>query len=357
MADEAAFMAQLPETDRNPFRNLALLRPQAPSERQLQLVEGLARHLASPRLLTLIARTPHWLVHGQVLQALAGNEATPEPLRRDLEMAVSLFDLMRELDQAPADQKEERADTIKHLYQQLPPDLRPIVKRQAKQLARPVHASGLTQELPALPSGDPDWESLTTPPSDPEPVAPPLRASKPDRLVRAETTLIPEDLQGFLLDPDPDLRAAALANPALSEELLLPVLPRCAVPELFEEAYAEARWYFRDPVRQAIYDAPHCPDTLARKVANSHDLVTLMEEGDQSLPALHRTVCLFTQLDETEYQYLTLWAKRKAPSMLRVIKIFFDRLQRRLANQASGSAASPNEGPWVSLKERVRLAG
>lgn len=100
--NEAAFMARLPEQDRIPFRNLALIRPQAPTPGQLQLVESLARNLASPRLLTLIARTPHWVVSGPVLLALAGNEATPEAMRRDLELAVSLFDLVRELDRSPA---------------------------------------------------------------------------------------------------------------------------------------------------------------------------------------------------------------------------------------------------------------
>ncbi len=95
---------------------------------------------------------------------------------------------------------------------------------------------------------------------------------------------------------------------------------------------------------------------MAKKVAHSRDLVDLLEQGTQSRPALHRAVCLFTQLDESEYQYLTLWAKRRAPNMLRVIKIFFDRLQRRRANQASGIAASTGEGRWVSLKERVYMA-
>jgi hypothetical protein len=349
-------MAQLPEAERNHFRNLALIRPQVPTETQLLLVEGLARNLASPRLLTLIARTPHWLVHGQVLQALAENEATPEPLRRDLELAVSLFDLVRDLDRAPAAQKEERSEAVKQLYQLLPLELRSIVKQQAKQLARSVHASGLTMDLPPLPPGDPDWEALTTPPRGPARSAPPFTLSKQDRLARAESTLIAEDLREFLLDPDPDLRAAALCNPGLSEDVLVPALPQCTVPELFEETYAEARWYFRDPVRRAICDSPHCPEGIAKKVAHSRELVDLLEQGTQSRPALHRAVCLFTQLDESEYQYLTLWAKRKAPNMLRVIKIFFDRLQRRRANQASGIAASTGEGRWVSLKERVYMA-
>ena len=356
MADEVAFMAQLPETDRIHFRNLTLIRPQVPTEGQLLLVEGLARTLSSPRLLTLITRTPHWLVHGPVLQALAENEATPELLRRDLEMAVSLFDLVRDLDRAPAAEKEERADTVKHLYQQLPLELRAIVKQQAKQLARNVHASGQTMELPALPSGEQDWESLTALPRSPEPKPVPFRLSKQDLLTRAETTPILEDLQAFLLEPDPDLRAAALRNPALSEEVLLPAIPHCAVPDLFEEIYAEARWYFRDPLREAVYGSPHCPGDLAKKVALSRDLVALLEQGAQGRPALHPIVCLFTQLDESEYQYLTMWAKLRAPNMLRVIKIFFDRLQRRRANQASGVSATQSEGRWVSLKERVYMA-
>lgn len=349
-------MARLPEPDRLPFRNLALIRPQVPTPAQLQLIEGMARDLTSPRLLTLIARTPHWLAHGPVLQALAENEATPEALRRDLELAVALFDQVRELDRAPAGEREERAETIRTLYQQLPLDLRAIVKQQAKQLARAVRPSGQTLELPPLPAGDPDWEALTSPPRTREPQRPALRLGRPELLVRAETTPIVEELGAFLLDADAGLRAAALRNPALSEEVLAPAFPRCTAPGLFEDVYAEARWYFRASLREAIYEAPHCPCALARKLAHSRDLIALLEGGARDPRALHRAVCLFTQLDESEYQYLTHWAKRRTPAMLRVLKIFFDRLQRRRANQASGIAAEGGDGRWVSLKERVFMA-
>jgi hypothetical protein len=348
-------MAQLPEPDRLVFRNLALIRSQVPTDAQLELVESLARSLASPRLLTLIARTPHWLASGAVLRALAENPATPEILRRDLEQAVALFDQMRDLDQAPAVEKAQRSEHIKALYQQLPLDLRSIVKQQAKQLARPVAGSGLTLELPPIPSGEPDWAALTAPPRSPEP-GPVPGLPKPVLLVQAGTTPVRAELLDFLLDPDPDIRATALGNPALSEEVLVPAFPRCQTPDLFEQTYAEARWYFRDPVRAAMYDSPHCPVALARKLGHSRDLVALLQQGDQGGRALHRAVCLFAQLDESEYQYLTFWAKRQAPSMLRVIKIFFDRLQRRRVNQASGMSTNPGEGRWVSLKERVFMA-
>ena len=352
---EFAFMAELPEQDRLHFRNLALIRPQIPTERQLLLIESLARTLASPRLLTLIARTPHWLVHGPVLQALADNEGTPEPIRRDLEMVVALFDLMRDMDQAPAQEKEERAETVKTVYQQLPPDLKPIVKQQAKLLARTVHPTGTTLELPAIPSGEQDWAALT---ALPQPLAStlPVRPATVDLLARAQTTAALEELQGFLQDPDGDIRAAALLNPALSEDALLAALGQCPSSEFLEEVYGEARWYFREQVRESLYGAPHCQAPLARKIATSRDLVALLERPGKGPSNLRRTVSLFTQLDETEYQYLTYWAKRRAPNMLRVIKIFFDRLQRRRVNQASGFSSSQGEGQWVSLEERVFMA-
>jgi hypothetical protein len=350
------FMAELPEQDRLHFRNLALIRPQVPTEGQLLLIESLARNLGSARLLTLIARTPHWLVHGPVLQALAENEATPEPIRRDLELAVSLFDLMRDLDRAPGAEKEERAETIKTVYQQLSPALKPIVKQQAKLLAKAVSGSGNTMELPAIPTGEQDWQALTQPPRAQELVVSTFRVSKQDLLGRAETTHILQDLQDSLLDPDPDIRAAAQRNSALSEEVLLSCLPLCGVPDLFEEIYGEARWYFREAIRESIYGAPCCPEPIAKRMARSRDLVALLEASARGRRDLRQAVSLFSQLDETEYQFLTYWAKRKAPNMLRVIKVFYDRLQRRRANQASGLSSSQGEGRWVSLEERVFMA-
>ena len=52
---EVPFLQELSEQERLHFRNLVLIRPQLPSESQIQLIEGLARSLRAPRLLTLIA--------------------------------------------------------------------------------------------------------------------------------------------------------------------------------------------------------------------------------------------------------------------------------------------------------------
>jgi hypothetical protein len=347
------FLLKLPEADRLHFRNLALIRPQLPTERQLELIESLARNLASPRLLTLISRTPHWLVHMPVLQALAANEGTPEPIRRDLELAVALFALMREMEKAPEDEKDERAEAVKALYQQLPKDLKPIVKQLAKQMAKAVSSSGTTLELPPLPVESPDWEALTLPPVDDRPAPAPRPVPVRERAVTAESTLIQEDLQRLLLDEAGEVRCAALRNPALSEEALLASLVVSTNPDLFEDVYQEARWYFKDAVRLAVVAAPLCPSAMARRVLATRDLVGLLETGSQDRRLLHRVVSLFTQAEESEYQYLTFWAKRKAPAMLRVIKVFFDRLQRRRVNQASGLSPVQAEGRWLSLEERV----
>ncbi|BDU78816.1 hypothetical protein [Mesoterricola sediminis] len=354
-------LLSLPEPDRPHFRNLALIRPQLPTERQLELVENLARTLASPHLLALIARTPHWLVHPPVLHGLAANEATPEGLRRDLEMAVSLFDLMREMDRAPEGEKAERAEAVKALYQELPGELRPVVKQMAKHMARSVHATGTTLELPPLPSGDPDWEALLRLPPAPGPVRPAYRMSSADRTAQAESTLVQEDLGRFLADEESRVRIAALRNPALSEDTLHGALEAAQAPGLFEEIYQEARWYFKESIREALWTSPFCPGELARRMGATRDLILALERGAAAPGGLdrrrlRRVVSLFTQAEESEYQYLTWWAKRKAPTMLRVIKVFFDRLQRRRATQASGLSPSQAEGRWVSLEERVFLA-
>ncbi len=353
---EAPFLLTLPDSDRLHFRNLALIRPQVPTERQLELIENLARNLSSPRLLTLISRTPHWLVHAPVLHALAGNESTPESIRRDLEMAVSLFDLMREMERAPDHEKDERADAVKAIYQDLPGELKPIVKQLAKQLARPVNSTGSTMEMPPLPTENADWEALTALPSTRGSVGETYRASKKDRAATAEATLVQEDLQQALMDEEAEVRAAALRNPALSEELLLTCIPGCATVDLFEDIYVEARWYFKESIREALAGAPYCPEAMGKKISGTRHLVQLLERGERTRRQLHRIVSLFTQLEESEYQYLTFWAKRQAPSMLRVIKIFFDRLQRRRTNQASGLSPAQSEGRWVSLEERFFMA-
>ena len=350
------FLATFSNQERLHFRNLVLLRPQLPSERQYQLIEGLARNLANPRLLTLIARTPHWLLHAPIIQALAENDATPEPIRRDLELAVSLFDLMHTMDRAPAPEREERADTIKVVYAQLPLDLKAIVKQQLKQLARQVNPSGFTQELPPLPAEDQDWEALTEPPQSRTATQPMLaQVSRDELLARAETTHVQEELLDALRSADTEIRQAALHNPMISEELLAETIQTAEIPDLFEDVYAEARWYFREPIREAMYDAPRLPGTYAKKLRVSRDLLVELSQGPRAPRALHRIASLFTQLDETEYQFITFWAKRSAPNLLRVIKIFYDRLQRKRTTQVSGLSTQP-EGRWASLEERVFLA-
>jgi len=355
-AGESVILETLTEPERMHFRHLALVRPQLPSEGQLHMLEGLARSLASPRLLALMARTPHWLAHWPILLGLAENEATPESIRRDLEMVVSLFDQMREMDKAPAAEKAERSESVKALYTQLNVGLKPVAKLLAKQLAKTVSATGLTQELPPLPSDQPDWEALTTVPVSLPERPPAVILDRAGRLARAGETAQLEELLTFLVDADPDLRQTALQNPLVSEDLLCRALAQSGEPSFFEEVYAEARWYFREPVRASIQESPGCPADLSRRVGLSRHLVSALDEGAPDRPAIHRIVSLFTQLDESEYQFVTFWAKRQSPHLLRVVKYFYDRLLRQRSGLASVLPERGEEGRWATMEERVFLA-
>lgn len=355
-AGESAFLETLAEPDRIHFRHLALVRPQLPTESQIHMLEGLAQSLSSPQLLTLMARTPHWLAHWPILLGLAENEATPEPIRRDLEMVVSLFDQMREMDQAPASEKADRSESVKTLYSQLSPGLKPVAKLLAKQVAKTVSATGLTQELPPLPPEHPDWEALSALPAalPEQPSAQGLVRS--DRLARAKQTARSEELLGFLVDPDADLRQSALQNPLVSEDLVCQALALSREADFFEEVYAEARWYFRDPVRDSLQGSPGCPAGLSRRVGLSAHLVAALENGALDRASLRRIVSLFTQLEESEYQFITYWAKRQSPLLLRVVKYFYDRLLRQRSGLSSTLPERGEEGRWATLEERVFLA-
>lgn len=346
---DLTFWPELSETERLHFRQLALIRPQVPSESQAQHLAGLAVNLSHPRLLTLMARTPHWLGSWSVLEGLAQNEATPEALRRDLELVVSLFDQMREMDTAPAFEKPERAAAVKAVYQQLRPDLKPVAKLLAKQLARPIGGGSGTLELPPLPEAHPDWESITEPPPPPVKVAPVL--SREELLTLARDTEQPGELLHALLSADADIRRAGLSNPLLTEELLCQAVQQGQEPALFDEVYSEARWYFREPLRSAFLEAPMAPEDLDRKVALSRQLVDLLGPARPADTSLQRIVSLFAQLDDSEYQYLTYWCKRHAPNLLRVVKTFFDR-QRRL-RRGEGQGTRETQGGWASLEDRI----
>ena len=175
-------------------------------------------------------------------------------------------------------------------------------------------------------------------------------------MARAGHTAQPEELLSFLVDSDPDIRQAALQNPLVSEDLVCRALAQSGEAPFFEEVYAEARWYFREPVRASLQDAPGCPADLSRRVGVSQHLVAALEQGAHDRLSLRRIVCLFTQLAESEYQFITYWAKRQSPDLLRVVKYFYDRLQRQQSDLASALPERGEEGRWATLEERVFLA-
>ncbi len=344
------------EAERLHFPTLALIRSQLPSSAQMDHLEGLARNLTSPRLLALMCRTPHWLCQAPILQALAQNEATPEALRRDLDVVVSLLAMMRELDSAPPAEKVERGEVVKETYAQLRPDLKPVAKILAKQLSKPIGGTGSTQELPSLPSDDQDWDALLALPAAPKAVVAAPHAPPEALAARARAAASSDEVAELLLEGDASVRAAAMENPLANEELLARTLPFSEHPAFFEEVYQEARWYFRDAIRLAMLDAPACPEALTLKLSRSFALIQTLASAPKEASGLRRIASLFAQLEESEFQYVTYWCKRQAPQLLRVVKYYYDRLQRRQSSLQGALPQRASEGRWASLEERVFAA-
>jgi hypothetical protein len=84
--------------------------------------------------------------------------------------------------------------------------------------------------------------------------------------------------------------------------------------------------------------------------------VAALERGGQDQAFLRRVVSLFTQLEEGEYQFITYWAKRQSPQLLRVVKHFYDRLLRQRSGLSSALPERGEDGRWATLEERVFLA-
>jgi hypothetical protein len=84
--------------------------------------------------------------------------------------------------------------------------------------------------------------------------------------------------------------------------------------------------------------------------------VAALERGAPNAASLRRIVSLFTQLEEGEYQFVTYWAKRQSPQLLRVVKYFYDRLVRQRSGLSSVLPERGEDGRWASLEERVFLA-
>jgi len=133
-------------------------------------------------------------------------------------------------------------------------------------------------------------------------------------------------------------------------------LAQCPESAFFEEVYAEARWYFREPVRDSLLASPGCPGDLSKRIGLSRRLVAALEQGSTESSALRRIVSLFTQLEEAEYQFVTYWAKRQSPNLLRVVKYFYDRMQRQRSGLASVLPERGEEGRWATMEERLFLA-
>jgi hypothetical protein len=106
-------------------------------------------------------------------------------------------------------------------------------------------------------------------------------------------------------------------------------------------------------VRESLQNAPGCPADLSRRVSLSGHLVAALEQGASDRPSLRRIVSFFTQLDEGEYQFVTFWAKRQSPQLLRVVKYFYDRLQRQRSGLSSALPERGEEGRWATMEERV----
>lgn len=124
----------------------------------LGVVRRIAAWIDSGRVVELICAHPRWYDDWETKESLLRNDATPARWKQDLERAVAIFDLLRELDDASvsAEEKAEVQEDIRHLFKTLPERDRQVVKQRAHALsasrrgAAPGPAAAFASKPPEL---------------------------------------------------------------------------------------------------------------------------------------------------------------------------------------------------------------
>ncbi len=183
----------------------------------LGVVRRIATWIDSPAVLGFVGEEPRWVADWGIKEALVRNPATPEPQRSLLGRQVSIFDLLRELDQpglSAAEQEEIREDA-RSLINTLPPTEREAVRQHAYELSASRRGGERTEELTVA-------ETLTGEITIPEPVYQELDARELELLGLWDTGE-PEPLGEPVAEAEPEAATAVAEAPEEeTREITLP---------------------------------------------------------------------------------------------------------------------------------------
>lgn len=131
---------------------------------ELGVVRRIATWIDSVPVLNFIASHASWYDDWEVKEGLLHNDLTPTRYRRELEKAIAIFELLREMDEPglPAEERVEIQEDLRYLFKTLSDHDRGVVKQRAYELsasrsdktpsAGPVAGVVETAEAPPPPS-------------------------------------------------------------------------------------------------------------------------------------------------------------------------------------------------------------
>ncbi|MBX7220862.1 MAG: hypothetical protein K1Y36_13005 [Blastocatellia bacterium] len=300
--DQHTDHAVLTEQASSYFKLLTVLRKQLSATgagAQVGVVATIARWLDSPPILTLIARTEPWFVEWDIKQALYANLHTPRRIHDEIGRIITIFELMRELDQsglAEQDKNEIRED-IKALFGHLSPNDKALVKARAYKLSSsskrttaelpPVYdfsqlAEYSIRDLMALAAElDTEEQPAEAEIATPAPVADLKSFSPEDAITVARTTTEPVLLAQALDSYDEEMLQAALGNPNLTSELVLGAAETATHVTFFRLLPRYDQWYLRTAIRTALLKNPNLPTERRKKLEISEQILLLFDTLDQ----------------------------------------------------------------------------
>lgn len=302
------------------------------SEGTLGVVRRLAAWMDSVAVLEFIAGHQPWYDDWEVKESLVHNDLLAQRWRSDIEKAIAIFDLLREMDDPvlSAQERGEIQDDIKYLFKTLAEHDRAVVKQHAYQLsasrqgktgpgvgvATPSSAAavapdpaGAANDAAAVAASQAAEEALQGDVTQtirdaelearqiaeavaseelaeavaeieeaPAPTTATLAAIPLDRrLTFAQASPDPAVLGLLVFDTNEDVLIALLDNPALGDRQAATIARR-ATARVAEAIYRHRRIFMRPLVREALLECPSAPSSALLEVVNSiSDLIQLLK--------------------------------------------------------------------------------
>lgn len=324
--ESVEILSSLTEQEKSYYLILESLRKQKYTHKEVAFVKNIAMFSSSPLLISYVICCEKWYHNSEIKEALSQNDILPTKFHNYLQTVLTAIELFKSLSAHSGDkeQKEIISNELKDLIQTLKDEDKLFLKNLT--LGKLEYPVSNLQENEYINLVTKKYETIflsKTKDSYPE-------LSLEEKLLKAKTSIDSNELASLIIDSNEKIYLKAISNRYLKEKELLETIPEIEEVKALREIYQTPRWFFKERVREALLSNQFIPRDIKESIEKSKELIQLFDK----LSKLKRNITerdgttieileKLKTISELELQYITVTAKRKWPSLLNIIKIFY----------------------------------